>query len=202
MYTAVVSKTVTLTDVYICINIHVFGTTDVYICINWLYLWDTVFDADVYICINGLYLRDTVFDTDVYICRIKDDVSHRWIHLYQRLCLWYDRCTHLYQSIVQPVAFGVSFLHSEIAIDDLVLWVSFTTFRSNETKEIEIGDWDWMTLQVQQAVSVRHSLWYRYIHLSYQGRWLLQMYTSVSIYIKLWCIKELCRVYEGVMSHT
>ena len=40
---------------------------------------------------------------------------------------------------VQPIALGVSFLHSQISIDDLVLQVSFTTFRWKESKEI----WDW-----------------------------------------------------------
>jgi len=30
---------------------------------------------------------------------------------------------------VQPIASGVSFLHSQICIDELVLYVSFTTFR-------------------------------------------------------------------------
>ena len=38
------------------------------------------------------------------------------------------------------IAFGVSFLHSQFSIDDLVLQVSFTTFRWKDTKEIEIGD--------------------------------------------------------------
>jgi len=50
---------------------------------------------------------------------------------------------------VQPIAFGVSFLHSQISIDGVILWVSFTTFRWKETKEIEIGDLDEMTLQMQ-----------------------------------------------------
>jgi len=39
---------------------------------------------------------------------------------------------HIYKSDftdVQPVAFGVSFLQYQISLDDLVLWVSFTTFR-------------------------------------------------------------------------
>ena len=42
--------------------------------------------------------------------------------------------------LVQHIAFGMSFFHSQISIDDLVLLVSFTTFRSKEIKEIEIGD--------------------------------------------------------------
>ena len=33
--------------------------------------------------------------------------------------------------------FGVSFLYSQISINDLVLWVSFTTFRWKETKEFK-----------------------------------------------------------------
>ena len=32
------------------------------------------------------------------------------------------------ERVLQPIAFGVSFLHSQISIDDLVLQVSFTTF--------------------------------------------------------------------------
>ena len=40
---------------------------------------------------------------------------------------------------IQPIAFGVSFLHSQISVDDLILQVSFTTFRWKEIKEIEKG---------------------------------------------------------------
>ena len=47
---------------------------------------------------------------------------------------------------VHPMAFGVSFLHSQISIHDLVLQVSFTTFRWKETEEIEMGDWDWVVI--------------------------------------------------------
>ena len=43
---------------------------------------------------------------------------------------------------IQPIACGVSFLHSQISIDNLVLQVSFTGFRRKETWEIEIGDCD------------------------------------------------------------
>ena len=50
---------------------------------------------------------------------------------------------------VQPIAFGVSLLQSRISIDNLVLYVSFATFRWKETKEIEIGDWDLTTLHMQ-----------------------------------------------------
>jgi len=53
---------------------------------------------------------------------------------------------------VQPIALGVSFFRSQITIDALVLYVSFTTFRWKETKEIEIGDY--VTLQMQEAVHV------------------------------------------------
>jgi len=42
--------------------------------------------------------------------------------------------------MVQPIAFGVSFLQSHISIDDLVLKVSFATFRRKENIEIEIVD--------------------------------------------------------------
>ena len=47
---------------------------------------------------------------------------------------------------------SVSLLQSQTLIDDLVLYVSFATFRWKETNEIEIGVWDWRTLQVQWAV--------------------------------------------------
>ena len=57
------------------------------------------------------------------------------------------RSTH--SSLVQPIAFGVSFLESQLSIDDLVLSVSFTTLRWTETNEIEIGDWVEVTLQMQ-----------------------------------------------------
>jgi len=36
---------------------------------------------------------------------------------------------HKYTYIIQPVAFGVSFFQSQKSIDDLVLLVSFATFR-------------------------------------------------------------------------
>jgi len=49
---------------------------------------------------------------------------------------------------VQPIAFGVSLLHSQISIDNLVLYISFTTFLWKETMEIEIGYWDYMTIQM------------------------------------------------------
>ena len=50
---------------------------------------------------------------------------------------------------VQAIAFGVSFLLSQIPVHHLVLWVSSVTFRRKETDEIEIGDSDYMTLQIQ-----------------------------------------------------
>ena len=40
----------------------------------------------------------------------------------------------------QPIAFGVSYLPSQIPIHDLVLWGSFATFRRKETDENEIRD--------------------------------------------------------------
>jgi len=43
-------------------------------------------------------------------------------------------------SDILPIAFGVSFLQSQISIDDPVLQVSFTMFCWKETKEIVIGD--------------------------------------------------------------
>jgi len=41
---------------------------------------------------------------------------------------------------LQPISFGVTFLRSQMLIDDVVLCVSFATSRWKETKEIEIGD--------------------------------------------------------------
>jgi len=35
---------------------------------------------------------------------------------------------------------GVSFLQSQISINDLLLWVTFAMFRGKETYEMEIGD--------------------------------------------------------------
>jgi len=68
--------------------------------------------------------------------------------------------THSRRDMTQPIAFGVSFLHSQISIDHLVLDVSFTTFRWKETKDFEIGDWDYMILQMQQVVfiQIHHSI--------------------------------------------
>jgi len=48
-----------------------------------------------------------------------------------------------YERQIQRIAFGVSFLQSRISIDNLVLWVSFATFRCKEANEIEIADSDW-----------------------------------------------------------
>ena len=56
---------------------------------------------------------------------------------------------------LQPVAFGISFFLSEVSINNLVLEVSFVTFRRKETIAIEVGDWGWMTLQMQCAVLER-----------------------------------------------
>ena len=53
--------------------------------------------------------------------------------------------------VQRPIAFGVSFLQSQISIHDLVLQISFATFRWKETNKIEIGDWDYMTHQTQWA---------------------------------------------------
>ena len=43
----------------------------------------------------------------------------------------------------------MSFFQSQISKDDLLFSVSFATFREKETNEIEIEDWDCMTLQMQ-----------------------------------------------------
>jgi len=42
--------------------------------------------------------------------------------------------------VIRPVAFGVPFLHSQIPINDQVVYVFFTTVRWKEAKEIEIGN--------------------------------------------------------------
>ena len=47
---------------------------------------------------------------------------------------------HVRVKIVQPIAFRVSFLQSQISIDDLVLYVSFATVIGNESNAIELGD--------------------------------------------------------------
>jgi len=41
---------------------------------------------------------------------------------------------------IQPIASGVSFLQSDISIDDPVLWISLATFHVEETYEIENRD--------------------------------------------------------------
>jgi len=50
---------------------------------------------------------------------------------------------------VQPIAQGVSLLQSYNSIDSPVLYISFATLRWKETNQIEIKEWDWMTLQMQ-----------------------------------------------------
>jgi len=42
----------------------------------------------------------------------------------------------------------------QISIHTLLLHVFLTTFRWKETPEIEIGDWDWTTLQMQKNLLV------------------------------------------------
>ena len=46
------------------------------------------------------------------------------------------------ENSVQPIAFGESFLQSQVSINDLVLYVSFAMFRCKETNSIEIGGFD------------------------------------------------------------
>ena len=50
---------------------------------------------------------------------------------------------------LQPIACEVSFLQFQSSIDYLVLYVFFATFRWQETNQIEIGEWDRKTLQMQ-----------------------------------------------------
>jgi len=86
----------------------------------------------------------------------------RWLALHQHAYMYTCWCIHEYMLVyndvllsscnrlkLQPIAFGVSLLQSRISIDNLVLYVSFAAFRWQETKEIEIEDWDLMTLQMQ-----------------------------------------------------
>jgi len=73
-------------------------------------------------------------------------VTYKWVgcsDVYLPLLSRDTRLTITYPVYyIQPIAFGVSFLHSQISIDDLLLYVTFTTIRWKETKEIKIGDWD------------------------------------------------------------
>ena len=77
---------------------------------------------------------------------------HASFHLFKSICVL---CVFVFSEYVQLIAIGVSFLHSQFSIEDVVLYVSFTTFRWKETKEIGIGDWDSMTLQMQLSVHTR-----------------------------------------------
>jgi len=94
--------------------------------------------------------------THVYEC-IHIRISLLWLILssacvHKRICIY----TYIY---VQPIAFEVSCLHFSQchffilkSTFGLVLYVSFATLCRKETKDIEIGDWDEMTLQTQYAV--------------------------------------------------
>ena len=50
---------------------------------------------------------------------------------------------------IQPIEFGVPHLQSQNSIDYQVLYVSFATFRSKEINDIEIGECNRITLQMQ-----------------------------------------------------
>jgi len=82
--------------------------------------------------------------------RIDRVMSHIWMSHVTNMfeschtCGWV--MSHIWMSHLQPIAYGVSFLRSPISIEDLVLWVSFATFRWKETNKIEIRDWDHVVL--------------------------------------------------------
>ena len=82
---------------------------------------------------------------------------------------------------VQHVAFGVSCLQSQISIDDLVLYVSFTTFRWNE---IEIEIWDWKRLN-DTTNTIACTLETAFCPLLF--RW-LHLHNSLLILLHIWLI--------------
>ena len=71
-----------------------------------------------------------------------------WI-ITSRMCVWFNESWLIESSLVQPIAFGVSFLQSRNSINYLVLYVSFAAFRWKETYESETANCDWVTLQMQ-----------------------------------------------------
>jgi len=87
----------------------------------------------------------TALNASVHHVRLYTEtyIYEREVHIYKE--------TNIYERDVQP-----SLLHLEChfsnlknSIDRLVLYVSFATFRRKETEEIEIGQWDETTLQMQ-----------------------------------------------------
>ena len=96
------------------------------------------------------------------------DLIHMGSHSYQRtygITFIWDHIhmgSHSYQRAAYCI-WSVISSQSPFSINHLVFEVSFTTFRWKETKEIEIEDWDEMTLPMQLAVhgtpNTRKSLW-------------------------------------------
>jgi len=85
----------------------------------------------------------------IYICTCLSTWIYIIIYGFCLPHMWRDSTRSYAIYHVQPIAFGVSFLQSHLSIEDVVLKVSFATFRWKETKEIEIGDWVEVTLQMQ-----------------------------------------------------
>ena len=80
--------------------------------------------------------------------------------LFQNLpCTFGCQCLHIHLTLPQPIAFGVSFLESHISIDNPIFQVSFAIFRCKETIEIENGDRDGMTLQMQLYIKLEALGW-------------------------------------------
>jgi len=68
------------------------------------------------------------------------------------------------------------YLQPRISIVDLVLKVSFATFYWKESHEIEIRHWDWITLQMQEAVYMWHDSFIYVIQICVT--WLIHMRSS------------------------
>jgi len=145
------------------------------------------------------------------IDRMRSIRVDRWMQVHMWLTSWYGSTVSFaeyrlfYRALLQKrpvilkslrivwlicwygIAFGVSFLHSQISIDDPVLQVFFSSFRQNETKEIEIGDWDSMTLQMQQAIMrVRIHLW---IHADRDAALFWCTFVCWRVYFWFQCVK-------------
>ena len=89
----------------------------------------------------GIYVRkDECVSKDeyVYVQRLaSSDMQHIEWGLQRPLCKPSPDILYMYSLLHL-----VSILDSQISINNQVVEVSFATFRRNETKEIEIGDWD------------------------------------------------------------
>jgi len=110
---------------------------------------------------STIWTRVTCFKLNIHIHICIYIYIYIYTHTQTRVWDTCLQCRHEFEThhsargldaVVQPIAFGVSFFkeflqrsHSQISIDNLVLWVSYATFRRKQSNEIEIGDWDWMT---------------------------------------------------------